>query len=175
MSTSTLRPPKTMSAAVRRTRARRAVALAGMLAAIGSLVGVRAALTPAPAPALGSQGLASPTGSAGGRHHHHHQKSGAGSRTGGATKRVVVGHAYDVGYGVVQVKVTLKGSHITDVATLSLPQGGHSGDISAYAAPQLRREALNAQSAHIDTVSGASYTSSGYAQSLQSALDQATR
>jgi len=58
------------------------------------------------------------------------------------------------------------------VSALSLPQGGRSSDISRYAAPQLRREALSAQSAHIDTVSGASYTSAGYAMSLQSALDK---
>ena len=73
----------------------------------------------------------------------------------------------------MQVRVTLVGSRITDVTALSLPQGGHSGDISSYAGPQLRREALSAQSAGIDTVSGASYTSAGYARSLQSALDKA--
>ncbi len=78
-------------------------------------------------------------------------------------------------YGLVQVKVTMTGKKITDVTPLSLPRGGRSGDISQYAAPQLRREALSAQSAHIDTVSGASYTSAGYASSLQSALDQAGR
>jgi uncharacterized protein with FMN-binding domain len=45
--------------------------------------------------------------------------------------------------------------------------------ISAGAEPQLRQEALQAQSAHIDTVSGATYTSEGYRQSLQAALDAA--
>jgi uncharacterized protein with FMN-binding domain len=86
-----------------------------------------------------------------------------------------VGGAFDVSYGVVQVRVTLRGTRITDVSTVSLPRGGRSSDISSYAAPQLRREALSAQSAHIDTVSGASYTSAGYAESLQSALDKAAR
>ncbi len=76
---------------------------------------------------------------------------------------------------MVQVKVTFAGSRITDVTPMSLPQGGRSGDISQFAAPQLRREALSAQSAHIDTVSGASYTSAGYAMSLQSAIDQSGR
>jgi len=80
-----------------------------------------------------------------------------------------------VGYGVVQVRVSIADSKITDVTALSLPQGGRSGDISSYAAPQLRREAIAAQSAEIDTVSGASYTSAGYARSLQSALDKAGR
>jgi uncharacterized protein with FMN-binding domain len=53
-----------------------------------------------------------------------------------------------------------------------MPGGGHSGQVSSYAAPQLRSEALQAQSAQINTVSGATYTSEGYIQSLQSALDQ---
>ena len=88
---------------------------------------------------------------------------------------MIVGKAYDVNYGTVQVKVSITGSRITDITPMSLPQGGRSGDISTYAAPQLRREALSAQSAHIDTVSGASYTSAGYAMSLQSALDQSGR
>jgi uncharacterized protein with FMN-binding domain len=88
--------------------------------------------------------------------------------------RVLVGNAYDVTYGVVQVKVAVRGRRITDVTAISLPRGGHSGDISRFAVPQLRREALAAQSARIDTVSGASYTSAGYARSLQSALDKRT-
>ena len=89
------------------------------------------------------------------------------------TQRVVTGSAYDVGYGIVQVRVTVRGSTILDVTAVSLPEGGHSGDISAMAEPQLRREAISAQSAHINAVSGATYTSAGYAKSLQSALDKA--
>jgi uncharacterized protein with FMN-binding domain len=85
----------------------------------------------------------------------------------------VVGSAYDVGYGTVQVRVALHGRRITGVTALQLPSGGRSSEISGYAAPRLRQEALSAQSAHIDTVSGASYTSAGYASSLQSALDRA--
>ena len=154
-----------------RTRARRVVAFAGMLTAVAGLVGLRAELTPAPHQALHSAGLATESGTGGG--------AGAGSpkHRAGATagKHVVVGKAYDVSYGTVQVKVTFTGSRITDVTPMSLPQGGRSGDISQFAAPQLRREALAAQSAHIDTVSGASYTSAGYAMSLQSAIDQRGR
>ena len=71
--------------------------------------------------------------------------------------------------------MTFAGTRITDITPLSLPEGGRSGDISQYAAPQLRTEALNAQSAQIDSVSGASYTSAGYAMSLQSAIDQTGR
>ncbi|MDX6223549.1 MAG: hypothetical protein QOD91_2603, partial [Frankiales bacterium] len=85
----------------------------------------------------------------------------------------VTGAAYDVSYGIVQVRVVFKGSRIVDVTAVSLPSGGRSSDISAMAAPQLRQEALTAQSANINAVSGASYTSAGYAKSLQSAIDKA--
>jgi len=161
--------------AARRTRARRAVAFAGMLTTVVGLVGVRAALTPSPTQALGSSGLVAEAGSNGrGRATSSPQHADTGKGT-ARDSRVIVGKPYDVSYGVVQVKVAFTGSRITDVTPMSLPQGGRSGDISQYAAPQLRREALSAQSAHIDTVSGASYTSAGYAMSLQSAIDQSTR
>jgi FMN-binding domain len=168
--------PEPPAVALRRNRARtrRAVALAGMLAAVGGLVGVRAALSPAPVQALGSSGLASPVHGGGSA------SAGAGKPQGsaptggtGARRRTVVGGAYDVGYGTVQVRVTLHGRRITGVTALQLPSGGRSSQISGYAAPRLRHEALAAQSAHIDTVSGASYTSAGYASSLQSALNRA--
>jgi uncharacterized protein with FMN-binding domain len=85
----------------------------------------------------------------------------------------VTGSAVDVGYGTVQVQLTIQNGTITDIQTIQLPRGGHSGQVSSYAAPQLRSEALQAQSAQIDTISGATYTSEGYIQSLQSALTQA--
>lgn len=62
-----------------------------------------------------------------------------------------------------------------DLRAVQLPSGGRSSDISSYAAPQLRTEVLAAQSASIDTVSGASFTSEGYARSVQAALDAAHR
>ena len=76
-------------------------------------------------------------------------------------------------YGVVQVQVTLVSGKITAVTALQLPSQGRSGFISQSAAPILQGEAIAAQSGSIDTVSGATYTSQAYAQSLQSALDQA--
>ncbi len=85
----------------------------------------------------------------------------------------LTGDPVDVGYGTVQVQITMQGGRITGVTALSLPSGGRSSDISSYAAPQLRAETLQAQTAGIDAVSGASYTSAGYARSLQSALDRA--
>ena len=87
----------------------------------------------------------------------------------------VLGKPEDIGYGTVQVRLTLTDGRITDVSAVRMPSGGRSGRIADYAAPQLRSEVLAAQSAHIDTVSGASYTSEGYARSVQSALDSAPR
>jgi uncharacterized protein with FMN-binding domain len=76
-------------------------------------------------------------------------------------------------YGDVQVEIQLSGGKLSDVIALALPSGRRSSSISSAAAPLLRSEALKAQSATIDIVSGATYTSQAYAQSLQAALDQA--
>jgi uncharacterized protein with FMN-binding domain len=77
-------------------------------------------------------------------------------------------------FGDTQVKVTISGGRITDVQALQLPYDRQrSAEISQYAAPQLHDEVLQAQSAQIDSLSGATYTSDSYAQSVQSALDQA--
>ncbi len=77
-------------------------------------------------------------------------------------------------YGSVQVQVVLSGKTITDVVALRLPDRERRDiEINNWAVPILRQEVLDAQSTRIDTVSGASYTSYGYAQSVQSALDRA--
>lgn len=85
----------------------------------------------------------------------------------------VNGSPVDNGYGIVQVQVKVTGGKIVDVSTLSMPQDGHSRRINIVAVPQLRQEVLSAQSANIDTVSGATLTSQAYTQSLQAALDAA--
>jgi uncharacterized protein with FMN-binding domain len=78
-------------------------------------------------------------------------------------------------FGDVQVSVTISGGRITDVQGVQMPMDRQrSALISQYAGPQLRSEVLQAQSAQIDSISGATYTSDSYAQSVQSALDQAT-
>ena len=90
------------------------------------------------------------------------------------TTRHITGQAVTTRYGVVQVKVTVRGSKITDVGFVQLTAfDAQSQQINSYAAPQLLQETLATQSANIDTVSGATYTSDGYRQSLQSALDKA--
>ena len=93
---------------------------------------------------------------------------------GTATSRTIAGTAIDTKYGVVQVQVTVTSTKISNVSFLQLTAfDGRSQEINSYAAPILLQETLAAQSANIDTVSGASYTTYGYVQSLQSALDKA--
>ena len=91
-----------------------------------------------------------------------------------AASRTVTGTVASTQYGPMQVQVTLAGTKITKVTVLQrTDDGAESDQIDATAIPTLTSETLAAQSAHIDAVSGASYTSSGYIQSLQSALDKA--
>ena len=85
----------------------------------------------------------------------------------------VTGNVVSTRYGQVEVRITVDNGKITDVQAIKLPTNGNSGQISDYVRPILASEALQAQSANIDIVSGATYTSMGYARSLQSALDQA--
>jgi uncharacterized protein with FMN-binding domain len=74
----------------------------------------------------------------------------------------------------VQVAIVIQHGRIADVKALQLTnRGGRSVAISRDAEPRLRAEALKAQSAKIDVVSGATYTSDGYRTSLQSAIDTA--
>ncbi|MER5640082.1 FMN-binding protein [Kitasatospora sp. NPDC002227] len=98
----------------------------------------------------------------------------APSPSASAASRVVTGNAIDTRYGPVQVRVTLDSGKITKVDVLQYPAESHRDrEINTYALPELNQEALAAQNARIDAVSGATYTSDGYTRSLQSALDQA--
>ena len=77
-------------------------------------------------------------------------------------------------YGPVQVQITLTNGRITAANAITYPRyDRREQQINDPAIPQLNQETLQAQSANIDTVSGATYTSAGYQQSLQSALDTA--
>ncbi|WP_434318500.1 FMN-binding protein [Leifsonia sp. P73] len=89
-----------------------------------------------------------------------------------ATK-TVTGTAVDTRYGPVQVKVTFEGTKITAIDAIQYPtESGRDQEINSQAIPMLQQEAMSSQSAKIDTISGATYTSEGYIQSLQSAIDQ---
>lgn len=90
-----------------------------------------------------------------------------------AAAATVTGSTVGTPFGRVAVQITVANGKIKDVRAVTLPSRGRSGEISNYVEPILASEALQAQSAKIDIVSGATYTSEAYVRSLQSALDQA--
>lgn len=91
-----------------------------------------------------------------------------------AESKTVTGSVAQTEWGPVQVQITVSGSEITDVQVLQYPnENGKDQQINAYALPVLTDETLQAQSANIDMVSGATVTSNGYITSLQAALDEA--
>jgi len=95
--------------------------------------------------------------------------------TGGTTdSRTVTGPSVDTRWGPVQVQVTISGGKVTAITVPVYPDGNRKDqEINARALPILVREALDAQKADVDMVSGATVTSEGYVESLQGALDQA--
>lgn len=99
--------------------------------------------------------------------------SGSSSSSSAAASRSATGTAVDTQYGAAQVRVTVSNGKIVKIQALEL-QGNdpRSVQISSSAEPVLQQEALTKQSAGIDAVSGATFTSASYAQSLQSALDK---
>ncbi len=89
-----------------------------------------------------------------------------------ATETAVNGHVANTAYGPVQIQLIMRNSKIVKVAVLTQPANTiRDIQIGEFAFPKLISETLTAQTAKIDAVSGASYTSAGYIQSLQSALD----
>ncbi len=96
--------------------------------------------------------------------------TGAAAKAGGT----YAGDVVQTRFGPVQVQITVSGGTISDVTALQLTDdGGRSVQISNYAAPLLRGEVLQAQSANVQTISGATVTSDAYLTSLQAALDAA--
>ena len=129
----------------------------------------RPAPVPATAPPATTMKEPAPTGAGAG--------AGAGATTTttavGST-RTVTGAAAATRYGPVQVQITVTDGRITAVDAVVYPQqSAKDRQINARAIPRLNQEALAANSAAIDTVSGATYTTRGYVASLQSALNQA--
>ena len=100
--------------------------------------------------------------------------SGTGGTAQSMTARTFTGSVDNTQEGPMQVAITVSGKTITKITVVQqTDNGSESNSIDAMALPKLTSEALMAQSAKIDAVSGASYTSAGYIQSLQSAIDQA--
>ena len=98
----------------------------------------------------------------------------SGTSSGSTSSKKVTGSAASTEWGPVQVQLTVSGGTITGVTVLQQPSGNPKDtEINDQALPTLIDETTTTQSADIDMVSGATVTSTGYIQSLQSALDQA--
>jgi uncharacterized protein with FMN-binding domain len=101
------------------------------------------------------------------------KKSTATATSSSALSATVDGAAVGTPYGDVQVEVVIAAGKITDVNAIQYPNGQpRDQEINQFALPQLRSQVLDAQSANIAGVGGATYTTQGYVGSLQSALDQ---
>lgn len=160
-------------------RARSAV-LAGIASAAVLLIGWQAGNQADSAPGGATAKAASPPSGAG-------KPTGPGSPTAGSTSSGPAGPAasgakdgtfdgsrIQTRYGTVQVQAVISGGKIADVVPLQLTDvGSLSGEIDQQAVPMLKSEVLSSQSANVDTVGGATYTSEGYLSSLQAALDAA--
>jgi uncharacterized protein with FMN-binding domain len=125
-----------------------------------------------PTPAAGGTGSGDDTTGSTGRSG---KSAAATAPRASTTASTVTGDVAQTQWGPVQVELTVSSGTVTDVSVLQHPSGNpRDEEINAYALPVLVQETLDAQSAQIDMVSGATVTSVGYAQSLQSALDQAS-
>ena len=92
---------------------------------------------------------------------------------GSTVVRSAAGQVVQFGYGELDVRVTVNGSHITDISVTDLQTAEPtSQQISEQAIPMLRSEVLSAQSANVNGISGATFTSRAYVESLQAALDK---
>ena len=138
------------------------VAVATSAPAVAGLLGLLGLLR-----VLGLLGLLGSSGSAG--------AAPAPQAAQGATAAgTYTGDSVMTRWGAVQVEITVADGKITAVQAVEYPQNNaRDRQINAYALPVLAQEVTQAQSAKIDVVSGATVTSDGYIQSLQSALDQA--
>ena len=144
-------------------------AMTGVTAVVVGL-GIRAGGQPpsaadvlaAPVGVLGSSSAASPAPSSG------------TTTTGKSAATTVNGAAASTRYGPVQVQIVVTAGKVVSAQAVLYPTQDHRDqEINGYAVPILNQEAVDSQSAHVDTVSGATFTSWGYQSSLQSALDKA--
>ncbi len=141
---------------------------AGALSDVAPVSTGTTAAAPAPTPsASSSSSSSSASGSS---------SSGAAGQTTsrGLRDGTYTGSSANTRYGLLQVQITVSGGSITDVQVPEYPSSnGRDQQINSRALPTLMQETIQAQSAQVDMVSGATYTSTGYRTSLQSALDQA--
>jgi uncharacterized protein with FMN-binding domain len=149
--------------------------------AIAGFAGVLAFHTGTAAPAAAAPGAAA-TGPAGGSATTKpstgsspaaHKSGGTGGTAASGAARTATGSSVNFGYGSIAVKVTVRGTRVISASVASIQVlEPTSQQISAQAIPMLRSEVMSAGNARINGISGATYTSQGYAQSVQSALDK---
>jgi uncharacterized protein with FMN-binding domain len=166
---------------------RNLVALLGTLSALVLLFSYHTSLdsqastsTSATAPVTpGSSGSSSGSTSSGDDSGSSSSSSSSGSSSGSSSSstsgtKTYTGDVADTRWGPVQVKITVTNGKITAAEPTQVPSDNpRDQEINSYAVPILNQEAVKAQSAQIDAISGATVTSDGYIQSLQSAIDQA--
>jgi uncharacterized protein with FMN-binding domain len=127
-----------------------------------------------PTPVTSSAGTPSGTTSSGTTTQGTGTKNGSSSASRKSAATTVTGTVAQTQWGPVQVQLVVEDGTITSVKVLQYPSGNpRDTEINSYALPVLIKETTDQQSANIDMVSGATVTSNGYLQSLQSALDQA--
>ena len=116
----------------------------------------------------GTTGTTGSTGSSG-------SAGTSGTSSAGLADGTYTGSSVNTRFGPVQVQISVSGGQITAAQAVDYPsENPRDQQINQFAIPRLVSETLSAQSANIDMISGATYTSDGYIQSLQSAIDQAT-
>ena len=133
--------------------------------------------TSTPTPTASSSGSSTSTGSSGSTPSTtsgSSSSSSSSSTTSSGGSGTYTGQSVDTRWGPVQVQITVENGKITAAQAVVYPQENpRDQEINAYAVPQLNSEVVKSQSGSIDAVSGATVTSDGYIQSLQSAIDQA--
>jgi uncharacterized protein with FMN-binding domain len=135
-------------------------------AAVATTVPSASPSSAAPAPtSTGSASSATPSPSA--------TASPSAAATTAAATKTVTGDSIDTRWGPVQVKITVSNGKITSATAVDYPENNpRDEEINATAIPTLQQESIGQTTSKIDMVSGATYTSEGYIQSLQSALDK---
>ena len=151
------------------------VGLIGVLEFHSRPSAIAVATIPAAGAAAASPTRAAPSqGSSAGASSKSKAKAKASSPGTPSTTRTATGPQVNYSWGTLSVSVTVSGTKVTKVGIASLDDYGNprSQSIDQYSIPQLEQQAVAAQSANIQGVSGASYTSAGFKQSLQAALQQ---
>jgi len=130
--------------------------------------------TPTPGASSGSTSAAAASGSTGSSSAKSSSAKSSSAASSSAATKTVTGDAVDTRFGPVQVTITVSNGKITSATAVEYPQSNpRDAEINSYAIPILQQESVGQSSANLDMVSGATYTSDGYLQSLQSALDKA--